>query len=101
MSYKGRQTKKETEENPKKRTVIEKTEGFSEKPKKADTESDTDTDTESDFKESTRESTPPPKKKYGENGNVMLTDDEYKRLAEQMGVSKRNDYIELRVSSEK
>ena len=101
MSYKGRQTKKETEENPKNRTVIEKTEGFSEKPKKADTESDTDTDTESDFKESTRESTPPPKKKYGENGNVMLTDDEYKRLAEQMGVSKRNDYIELRVSSEK
>lgn len=57
-----------------------------------DTESDTesDTDTESDFKESTRESTPTPKKKYGE-----------KRLAEQMGVSKRNDYIELRASSEK
>lgn len=61
-----------------------------------DTESDTDTDTdtESDFKESTRESTPPPKNKYGESGNVMLTDNEYKRLAEQMGVSKRNEYIE-------
>ncbi len=92
---KGGRPKKETEENSKNRAVIEKTEGFSEKPKKADTESDTesDTDTESDFKESTRESTPPPKKKYGENGNVMLTDDEYKRLAEQMGVSKRNEYI--------
>lgn len=76
----------------KKPKKTQKTEGFSEKPKKADTESDTesDTDTESDFKESTRESTPPPKKKYGE-----------KRLAEQMGVSKRNDYIELRASSEK
>ena len=61
-----------------------------------DTESDTesDTDTESDFKESTRESTPPSKKKYGESGNVMLTDNEYERLAEQMGVSKRDEYIE-------
>lgn len=95
---KGGRPKKETEENPKNRAVIEKTERFSEKPKKADTESDTDTDTdtdtESDFKESTRESTPPPKKKYGESGNVMLTDNEYERLAEQMGVSKRDEYIE-------
>ncbi len=95
---KGGRPKKETEENPKNRAVIEKNEGFFEKPKKADTESDTDTDTESDtesvFKESTRESTPPPKKKYGESGNVMLTDDEYKRLAERMGVSKCDEYIE-------
>ena len=74
----------------KKPKKTQKTERLLKKNKKADTESDTDTDTESDFKESTRESTPPPKKKYGE-----------KRLAEQMGVSKRNDYIELRVSSEK
>ena len=100
---KGGRPKKETEENPKNRTVIEKTEGFSEKPKKADTESDTesDTDTESDIRESTREKTPPRIEKHGENGKVELTDDEFNRLAEQMGVSKRNDYIELRASSEK
>ena len=93
---KGGRPKKEAAENPKNRAVTEKNEGFSEKTKKADTESESDTesDTESDFKEGNGENTPSPKKKYGESGNVILTDDEYERLAEQMGVSKRDEYIE-------
>lgn len=96
---KGGRPKKETDENPKNRAVKEKTEktdGFFEKPKKTDTdtESDTDTDTESVLKESVREKTPSPTKTYGENGNVELTENEFERLAEQMGVSKRNEYIE-------
>ena len=33
-------------------------------------------------------------KKYGEHNNVELSDDEYGRLAERMGVSNRNSYIE-------
>lgn len=79
---------------PRNRTVSEKTDGFSEKPKKADTDTDTesDIDTESVLKESDRENSPT--QKYGENGNVMLTDAEYERLAEQMGVSKRDEYID-------
>lgn len=82
--------------NPKNRTVSEKTEGFSEKPKKADTDTDTesDIDTGSVLKESDREKAHSPTQKYGENGNVMLTIDEYERLAEQMGVSKRDEYID-------
>lgn len=59
-----------------------------------DTDTDTDTDTESVIRESTREKTPPHKKKYGENSKVELTDGEFERLAEQMGVSKRDEYIE-------
>lgn len=93
----GGRPKKETDENPKNRAVKEKTEktdGFFEKPKKPDTDTDTDTDTESVLKESDREKTPSPTKTYGENGNVKLTEDEFERLAEQMGVSKRNEYIE-------
>ena len=68
------------------------------KGKHTDTESDTDTDTdtESDIRESTREKTPPRKEKHGENCKVELTDDEFNRLAEQMGVSKRDEYIEAR-----
>lgn len=67
---------------------------------KATNSTDTDTDTESDIdtesvlKESDREKTRSPTRKYGENGNVMLTIDEYERLAEQMGVSKRDEYID-------
>lgn len=34
--------------------------------------------------------------KHGENGKVELTYDEFNRLAEQMGVSKRDEYIEAR-----
>lgn len=76
----------------------EKTDSFFKKPKKADTESESDTESdtesESDMRESTREKTPPRKEKHGENGKVELTDDEFNRLAEQMGVSKRDEYIE-------
>lgn len=67
---------------------------------KATNSTDTDTDTESDIdtgsvlKESDREKAHSPTQKYGENGNVMLTNDEYERLAEQMGVSKRDEYID-------
>ena len=61
-----------------------------------ESESDTDTDTESDIRESTREKTSPRNEKHGENGKVELTDDEFNRLAEQMGVSKRDEYIEAR-----
>ena len=68
------------------------------KSKHTDTESESDTESdtesESDMRESTREKTPPRKEKHGENGKVELTDDEFNRLAEQMGVSKRDEYIE-------
>lgn len=70
------------------------------KSKHTDTESESDTESdtesESDMRESTREKTPPRKEKHGENGKVELTDDEFNRLAEQMGVSKRDEYIEAR-----
>lgn len=33
-------------------------------------------------------------KSYGENKNVMLSDEEYERLTERMGGSKRSEYIE-------
>ena len=33
-------------------------------------------------------------KKYSENKNVELTEDEFERLAEQMGAGKRDEYIE-------
>lgn len=59
-----------------------------------ESESDTDTESESDMRESSRENTPPRMEKHGENGKVELTDDEFNRLAEQMGVSKRDEYIE-------
>lgn len=90
---------KEANESKKSNCFFEKANGSKEKQMKAkqadtDTESDTDTDTESVLKESVREKTPSPTKTYGENGNVKLTEDEFERLAEQMGVSKRNEYIE-------
>lgn len=83
---KGGRPKKETEENPKNRTVGEK----------ADTESDTESESDIDS-ESEPESADiahAHMKKYGENGNVELTEIEYKRLAERMGVSKRDEYID-------
>ena len=68
------------------------------KSKHTDTESESDTESdtesESDMRESTREKTSPRMEKHGENGKVELTDDEFNRLAEQMGVSKRDEYIE-------
>lgn len=65
-----------------------------EKAKEADTESESDTDTDTDT-ESECETVPDGgTHAHGENGNVMLTDDEFNRLAERMGVSKRNEYIE-------
>lgn len=100
---KGGRPKKSDVEKQKKQKLFEeskKSKSFFEKAKKADTESesesdtDTDTDAESDIRESTREKTPPRNEKHGENGKVELTDDEFNRLAEQMGVSKRDEYIE-------
>ena len=101
----GGRPKKSDVEKQKKQKLFEeskKSKSFFEKAKKADTESesdtesDTDTDTESDIRESTREKTPPRNEKHGENGKVELTDDEFNRLAEQMDVSKRDEYIEAR-----
>lgn len=92
---KGGRPKKEATENP---AVIEKTERFSEKPNitytgseteyKSEIESDSESELESGNKAHTHT------KKYGENNNVELSDDEYERLAERMGVSNRNNYIE-------
>ena len=79
---KGGRPKKETEENPKNRTVGEK----------ADTESESDIDSESEPESA--DIAHAHMKKYGENGNVELTEIEYKRLAERMGVSKRDEYID-------
>ena len=109
---KGGRPKKDAEENPKNPTVIEKTERFSEKPNKShtETESESETDietvsececeTETDI-ESVSECECEPDgvshthtKSYGENENVMLSDEEYERLTERMGGSKRSEYIE-------
>ena len=109
---KGGRPKKDAEENPKNPTVIEKTERFSEKPSKSHTETESETDietvsececeTETDI-ESVPEcgcETEPDgvahthTKSYGENKNVMLSDEEYERLTERMGGSKRSEYIE-------
>lgn len=79
---KGGRPKKETEENPKNQTVGEK----------ADTESESDIDSESEPESA--DIAHAHMKKYGENGNVELTEIEYKRLAERMGVSKRDEYID-------
>lgn len=95
---KGGRPKKDAEENPKNPTVIEKTERFSEKPNKSHTE--TETESETDI-ESVSECECKPDgaahthtKSYGENKNVILSDEEYERLTERMGVSKRSEYIE-------
>lgn len=83
---KGGRPKKETEENQKNQTVGEKADTES------DTESESDIDSESEPESADIAHTR--MKKYGENGNVELTEIEYKRLAERMGVSKRDEYIE-------
>lgn len=95
---KGGRPKKDAEENPKKPTVIEKTERFSEKPNKSHTETESETDIES-VSECECETEPDGAahthtKSYGENKNVILSDEEYERLTERMGVSKRSEYIE-------
>lgn len=93
---KGGRPKKDAEENPKNPTVIEKTERFSEKPGKSHTETESETDIES---VSECECEPDGvshthTKSYGENKNVMLSDEEYERLTERMGGIKRSEYIE-------
>ena len=93
---KGGRPKKDVEENPKNPTVIEKTERFSEKPNKSHTETESESDIESvsecECKPDGAAHTHT--KSYGENKNVILSDEEYERLTERMGVSKRSEYIE-------
>lgn len=105
---KGGRPKKDAEENPKNPTVIEKTERFSEKPNKSHTETESESDIESvsEFEcetdiESVSEcecktdgAAHTHTKSYGENKNVILSDEEYERLTERMGESKRSEYIE-------
>ncbi len=95
---KGGRPKKDVEENPKNPTVIEKTERFSEKPNKSHTETESETDIES-VSECECETEPDGvahthTKSYGENKNVILSNEEYDRLTKRMGVSKRSEYIE-------
>lgn len=95
---KGGRPKKDAEENPKNPTVIEKTERFSEKPNKSHTETESETDIVS-VSECECETEPDGvahthTKSYGENKNVILSNEEYERLTERMGVSKRSEYIE-------
>lgn len=96
---KGGRPRKENGENP---MLTDKTERFSEKPY---TESETEYRSESESMSvsvsvSENESEPDGggarthTKKYGENKNVELTEDEFERLAEQMGAGKRDEYIE-------
>lgn len=96
---KGGRPRKENGENP---MLTDKTERFSEKPY---TESETEYRSESEsmsmsMSVSKNESEPDGggarthTKKYGENKNVELTEDEFERLAEQMGAGKRDEYIE-------
>ena len=93
---KGGRPKKDAEENPKNPTVIEKTERFSEKPNKSHTETESETDIESvsECECETDGVAHTHTKSYGENKNVILSDEEYERLTERMGVSKRSEYIE-------
>lgn len=96
---KGGRPRKENSENP---THSDKTDRFSEKPY---TESETEYRSESEsmsksVSASENESEPDGSgarthtKKYGENKNVELTEEEFELLAEQMGVGKRDEYIE-------
>ena len=90
---KGGRPRKGDRENP---TLTDKTERFSEKPY---TESETEYGSVS-MSEYECESASngggarTHTKKYGENKNVELTEEEYGRLAEQMGAGKRDEYIE-------
>lgn len=91
---KGGRPKKDAEENPKNPTVIEKTERFSEKPNKSHTETESESDIESECECKPDGAAHTHTKSYGENKNVILSDEEYERLTERMGVSKRSEYIE-------
>lgn len=89
---------------------MKKPNGFSEKPNKSHTETESESDIESvsEFEcetetdiESVSECECKPDgaahthtKSYGENKNVILSDEEYERLTERMGWSKRSEYIE-------
>lgn len=69
------------------------------KAKKPDTDNDTDndTDTDNDIKRTGKPSPAPPKsvkKKFGEYGNVSLTDEQYSQLVKDYGESVMNDYIQ-------
>ena len=93
---KGGRPKKDVEENQKSPTVIEKTERFSEKPNKSHTETETDIESVSECECETEPDgvAHTHTKSYGENKNVILSDEEYERLTERMGGSKRSEYIE-------
>lgn len=69
------------------------------KAKKPDTDNDTDTDTDNDndIKRTCKPSPAPPKsskKKFGEYGNISLTDEQYNQLVKDYGESVMNDYIQ-------
>lgn len=90
---KGGRPKKNGGEN---QTLTDKTERFSEK---AYTESETEyrSVSKSEYEcESASDGVGARThtKKYGENKNVELTEEEFERLAEQMGAGKRDEYIE-------
>ena len=80
--------------------------GFLEKQTKAkkpdtdndtDNDTDTDTDTDNDIKRTCKPSPAPPKsskKKFGEYGNVSLTDEQYSQLVKDYGEPVMNDYIQ-------
>lgn len=91
---KGGRPKKDAEENPKNPTVIEKTERFSEKPNKSHTETESDIESVSECECKPDGVAHTHTKSYGENKNVILSDEEYERLTERMGGSKRSEYIE-------
>lgn len=70
------------------------------KAKKPDTDNDTDTDTDNDndndIKRTCKPSPAPPKsskKKFGEYGNISLTDEQYNQLVKDYGEPVMNDYI--------
>lgn len=68
------------------------------KPNKSHTETESETDIES-VSECECETEPDGvahthTKSYGENKNVILSNEEYDRLTKRMGVSKRSEYIE-------
>lgn len=102
--------KKMPKKTQKTQRLLKKPNGFSEKPNKSHTETESESDIESvsEFEcetetdiESVSECECKPDgaahthtKSYGENKNVILSDEEYERLTERMGGSKRSEYIE-------
>lgn len=71
----------------KNQTVSEKTERFSEKPKKPDidTDSDTDIDIEKESIEKKPQAAAPVQRKYGEYGWVRLTEEQHSKLVSDLG----------------